>query len=293
MNRIIILGSGGSMPTVKRNLPCTALLHKGVLMLFDCGEGTQRQMMKFKVHYGRVKHIFISHMHLDHFLGLFGMVQTLELNERKTELNVYVPINSARKLKSMMKLPKFVSVKEYDTGEVLKTNEFTVTAFPLEHKLKKTFGFVFQAKYNKKFNEKKAKSLGVKGRLFKELETKDKIKINGKTIKFNDVGWTQKGFKLVYASDTIPLAATVKMSKNADYLIHDSAFSEQDKEFARETGHSTATQCAEIAKKAKVKNLILFHISSRYKNAEILKKEAEKIFKNVTLPDDGYSVNYI
>lgn len=291
MNKITILGSSASVPTIERGMPSVSLLYKGELMLFDCGEGTQRQMMKFKVHYGRIRYVFISHMHLDHYLGIFGYIETLELNNRSTPLELFVPPKSKKKIQSLMKFPKFVKITEYKKGEILKTKDFTVTAFPLDHNIE-VYGFVFEAKDKKKFNKKKTDLLGIRGKMFRELEQKNVIKIGNKKIRFKDVGWIEKGFKMVYVSDTRPSKNTIKMSKNADYLIHDATFLENEKELAFETKHSTAKECAEIAKKANVKNLILYHISARYKKPKLLEKEAKKIFRNSILAKDGNSFKF-
>lgn len=292
MNILTILGSSASVPTVDRGMPSVSLLYKGTLMLFDCGEGTQRQMMKYKVHYGRVRYIFISHMHLDHYLGLFGYVETLEINGRVTPLEIFVPKGGRKILNSVKKFPRFVKIIEYNTGEILKTQDFKVDAFPLDHSIE-TYGFMFKGMDKKKFDKKKADSLGIKGRMFKELEKEGKVTVNGRTVRFDEVGWIEPGFKMVYATDTRPVDTTVRMSMNADYLIHDSTFAEKEKDMAIEIKHSTAKESAELAKRAGVKNLILYHISARYKNGKLLEDEAKKVFKNSIVAEDGLSFKFV
>ena len=278
------------MPTTNRGLPSVSLLYNGTLLLFDCGEGTQRQMMKFKVHFGSVRHIFISHMHLDHYLGLFGLIQTLELNSRTVPLDVFIPKGYENKIKSVIKLPKFVNLIPYESGEILTTKDFTVTAFPLEHSIE-TYGFVFKGNDKKKFDKKKADMFGIKGKMFSEVETKS-VKIGRRVIKFEDVGWVEEGFKMVYATDTLPTKQTITMSKDADYLIHDSTFIEDESDLAKDKKHSTVAEAAMIAKKANVKKYILYHISPRYKNIKMLEKRAKEIFENSILPDDGTSFRF-
>ncbi len=292
MNKLTILGSSGTMPTIKRGMPSTALLYKGKLMLFDCGEGTQRQMMKYKVHFGRVKYIFISHMHLDHYLGMFGLIETLKMNDRTETLEIYVPKGAGSKLQTIIKVPDFVKLIEYGQNKkLLETPEFTIEHFKLDHNTT-NHGFVFESKPKKKFEEAKAKGMGIQGPMFKEIADKGKLKVNGKMIKFKDVGWIEKGFKIVYATDTRPTKETIRACKNADYLIHDSLTLDEDKENAVESKHSTAKEAAQIAKKANVKMLILYHISPKYKTTNDLEKEAKKIFKNTVSASDGLTFKF-
>ncbi|MDO8554639.1 MAG: ribonuclease Z [Candidatus Micrarchaeota archaeon] len=291
MFSITFLGTAGSMPTPERNVPAVAIKYEGKIFLFDCGEGTQRQMMKYKVGYGSLDAVFLSHLHLDHFLGVYGLIETLHLTSPNPKPVLFFAPKQFEQL-LINKYP-FVRIEETKKGELFRAKGFSISAFPVKHS-QNSYGFVFEEEEKIKFDEKKAKSLGLKGKMFSEIQTKGSLTINGKKIKLEDITWIKPGRKVVYTGDTAPISETVKAAKDADLLIHEATFSEEKKEEAKERFHSTAMQAAEIAKKANVKKLILTHISSRYSSQEELKKlleEARSIFPNCEIAFDGQQIS--
>ncbi len=285
MLRITFLGTSGSIPTLERGMPSIALKYEKELMLWDCGEGTQRQLMKYKVGYGSINAIFISHPHLDHFLGMYGLLETLRLSSPSPKpLSLFIP--KAIEPRDYA----FVKKTNIRKGKLYSRPGFTVTAFPVKH-CTGAYGFVFQEDEKIKFHEKKAHSLGLKGDMFKTIQEKGKVKTEKGTIKLADVSWVQPGRKIVYTGDTLYNSNIVEMAKDADLLIHEGTFDSSLKEDAEERMHSTAAQAATAAKKAKVKRLIITHISPRYSDIAILLEEARKVFKKTEIAYDGMAVD--
>ncbi|VVB58944.1 Ribonuclease Z [Candidatus Anstonella stagnisolia] len=282
MFKIIFLGTAASTPSIERNLPSIALVREGSAYLFDCGEGTQRQMLKFGISYAKVRSIFLSHLHLDHVLGIFGLSQTIKLNLQGKKLQVLGPKGTSQFASSN---PQLIAT-ELAPGKQLDMGDFTITPVKNKHNCKESFAFIMQEKPRIRFHEEKAKSLGLKGPLFTEIQEKGKLKINNKTIKLKDVTYIQEGKKIVYSGDTAPCAPMLKAAKNADILIHESTFSKADNALAKECLHSTAEDAALLAKKAGVKMLILTHVGNRYPPSQ-LEGEAKAIFPNTILARDG------
>lgn len=284
MFRITILGSGASIPSVSRGLSSISLKRRGVY-LFDCGEGTQRQMMKYRVGYGNVKAVFISHLHTDHFLGLFGLVETLKLIGRTEPLLIFGPEGT----KEMFGGSALARVEEISDGFTFNAADFSIRAIKNNH-ARNSFGFLIEQNQRRKFDEKKAKARGIRGRLFSEIEKKGKLTIKGKTIKLDDISKLVKGKKIVYSGDTMPCKEIERASKNADLLIHEGTFRSDEKEDAKDKKHSTIGDAALTAKRAKVTQLIITHISTRYRNADELEKEAKKVFRNSRIAYDGMDI---
>ncbi|VVC04760.1 Ribonuclease Z [Candidatus Bilamarchaeum dharawalense] len=285
MLRITFLGTSGSTPTTDRGMPALAIKYESELMLWDCGEGTQRQLMKYKVGYGSIDHIFISHPHLDHYLGLFGLLETLKLSSAAPRpLNLFVPKNMD------FENYKFAKVSKLKNGMIYRGKDFTVSAFPVKH-VKNSFGFIFQEDDKIKFHEDKAHSLGLQGKLFREIQKKGKVKTEKGEIKLEDVSWKNSGRKIVYGGDCLPDDNLTEAARNADVLIHEATFDSSKKEDAEERMHSTAEDAALIAKKAKVKQLVLTHVSPRYANTNILLEQAKNIFPQTKIAEDGFSID--
>jgi len=282
--KIIFLGTSGSIPSKSRGLPSIAI-HAKEWLLFDCGEGTQRQMMKYNVHYGRFKSIFITHNHLDHYLGLLGLTETYNLVLPNKKIPIFLPkdlVNS-----NLFSNKKNVELNQLKIGLIYENSEFEISAFPVTH-IKNSFGFVLIEKDRIKFDEKKAYSFGLKGKMFKEIEEKGFVKIGRKKIKLEDVGKVKRGIKIVYSGDTVYSDEVISMSKDADVLIHDSTYLNKEDDIRH--AHSTADEAAMVAKKANVKMLILVHINPRYNGKELL-SSAKRIFKNVVLSEDGLTID--
>jgi len=293
MLKLDFLGTGGAVPSVKRAMPAIAL-HWDKLFLWDCGEGTQREMMRRGVGYGSIEAIFITHLHLDHFLGVFGLIETIRMNTQREHLQVFAPRNLARVIEAMspsfMRRPDFIKFGEMREGELYRGKDYSISAFRVEHG-GNAFGLVFQEDNKRKFNEAEAKGRGLKGPMFREIQKKGFVEVGGKKIKLDEVSWERKGIKVVYSGDTQPTESVVKEAEGADLLIHDATFGEGMGDEAEGRLHTTAAGAARIAKRAGVKKLVLTHISCRYADAEKeLLSEARAIFKNTELAKDGMEI---
>lgn len=286
MFEIIFLGTSGGTPTIERNLPSIAIKYKNRLYLWDCGEGTQRQLMKYRVGYGSIDGIFITHPHLDHYLGLFGLIETLKLSKTQRPLSIFAPKN--------LTVPDYPFIKstQISSGKLLKEPEFSISSYPIKH-VKNSYGFVFSESDRIKFHEDKAHGLGLAGSMFREIQKKGKLKVGSETIMLRDVSWLKKGRKIVYSGDARPDSKTILQAKNADLLIHEATFDSSLKAEAIERCHSTALEAAEVAKKAGVKKLILTHISPRYTDPAILLEEARSVFPQTEIAYDGLRIEII
>lgn len=291
---VIFLGTGGSWPTVKRNVSSIAVKRGGEIILFDCGEGTQRQMQRSKLSYMQIKSIFISHFHGDHFLGLPGLIQTMQLNDRKEPLGVYGPRGTGKIVETIKGLGHFkpgyeIKGIDIDEGDVIRFGGYEIRPFRVYHNVP-TLGFVLEEDTRPgRFDRAKAISLGIpEGPLFGRLQRGGIIKLmDGRTITPDMVlGPPRPGRKIVYSADTRPTDKVIEYAKNADLLIHDSTFLSDLEDVAEEYAHSTARQAAEIAKRANVKKLVLTHISPRYMVDEDIEKEAKEIFGDSLVAKD-------
>lgn len=291
MIRIVVLGSGASVPSVQRNLASVGVRHGGDVYLFDCGEGTQRQMMKFRLSYAKVKAIFITHLDADHYLGVPGLCHTLALSGRKDddELIIYGPRGIEKLVDGLRCSYPFVKARDIAEGKVHSGEDFEVRAFPVEHG-KNALGYAFEENAGRNFDKARCDKLGIKGIMFRELEQKGEISVGKKKIKIGDVTTPKAGRKIVYSGDTMKCDALVKAAKGADVLIHEGTFGEDMAGEAREKQHSTVADAAKAAKEAKAKMLIITHISNRYENTAALLAQARKIFPQAEIAQDGYEV---
>jgi len=291
---VIFLGTGGSWPTVKRNVSAIAVKRGGEILLFDCGEGTQRQIQRSGLSYMQIKSIFISHFHGDHFLGLPGLIQTMQLNDRKEPLTIYGPRGISRIVEIVKNLGYFrpsyeIVGKDVDEGDEIRFNGYSVRPFRVEHNVP-ALGYVLEEDMRPgRFNKKKALELGIpEGPLFGRLQRGESIKLkDGRVITPDMVlGPPRPGRKVVYTGDTKPCNKVVEFARNADLLIHDATFLSDLEDVAIEYGHSTARQAAEIAKEANVDRLVLTHISPRYLDDRAIEEEAKNIFENSIVARD-------
>ncbi len=295
---IIFLGTGGSWPTVKRNVTSIAVKRGSEITLFDCGEGTQRQFQKSKLSYMQVSQIFITHFHGDHFLGLPGLIQTMQLNDRDKPLHIYGPKGMKQLASQLFSLGYFrpsykVVVHEVDNGDVLEFHGYVIRVLKVLHNVP-AFAYCFEEKNRPgKFNKPKALKLGVpEGPLFSKLQRGQSITLKDGTIITSDMilGPSRKGRKIVISGDTKPCEKMIEFSRDADVLIHEATFDSELEDIAIEYGHTTAAQAARIAKKAHVEKLFLTHISPRYLNHQVLEDDARKIFKNSFVSKDFFEV---
>ena len=292
---VIFLGTGGSVPTVERSLPAMLVQRQGEQLMFDCGEGVQRQMVKAKVGFHKKIKIFVSHMHGDHVLGLPGLLQTMTLLDRQRKLEVYGPEGIKQFLESVRESLQFgltfpVEIHEvYDAGVVCEEKEYKVEAVWSNHVVSGlAYAFVEKLRPGK-FYPEKAMVLGVpEGELWSKLQHGDKIKLaDGRVVRPEDVmGLPRKGRKIVYSGDTRPFKDFVKFAAGADLIVHEATFDDSLSEKAEVDGHSTPSQAGQQAKKAKAKKLVLNHISARYADAELLLEQAQKVFKETLVAED-------
>jgi len=293
--RIIFLGTAGSIPTPKRSLPAILIQRKGEQIMFDCGEAVQRQMIKARAGFHKKMKVFITHMHSDHVLGLPGLLQTMSLLDRGKKLDIYGPQGIKRFLEDIRETVQFVLTFPIEIHEILETGtvceeeEYIIQAVWANHVIPNVAYALVEKPRPGRFYPEKAKVLGVpEGPLWSKLQHGHKVKLSdGRIIKPEDVtGPVRTGRKIVYTGDTRPFRGFVKFAANADLLIHDATLNDELSERAEEDGHSTPAQAAINAKRAKVKRLVLTHISARYEDTNPLLKKARKIFKNTEVAED-------
>lgn len=292
---VIFLGTAASVPTPKRNLPSVLVQWKGEHMMFDCGEGVQRQMIIARSGFHKKMKVFITHMHGDHVLGLPGLLQTMAMLNRERHLDIYGPIGVSNFLEGIRESTQFgltfhVVIHEIESeGTICDEEEYTVQAVLADH-LIPDFAYAFIEKPRPgRFYPKRAQALGLpEGPLWSKLQQGQSVKLaNGQTVKSSNVmGPSRMGRKIVYTGDTRPSSNVAKLAARADMLIHDGTLSGELAERADEEGHSTPAGAAKIAKKANVKQLVLTHISARYDDTSALLKEAKKIFRKTIIAED-------
>ncbi|ASJ01038.1 ribonuclease Z [Thermococcus gorgonarius] len=290
MVQIYFLGTGGIMPNRERNVPSIAVRYRGEILLFDAGEGTIRQMNIAKLSPMKIDKIFITHFHGDHYLGLGGLLQTMNLWNRKKPLHIYGPKHTFEFVRNFINSGFFRPVFDihvHELGEArLKFDGYEVWSFRVEHGIP-ALGYVFKEKDRRgKFLPEKLKVYGLKpGPLLGKLEREGQIELNGRIIRLEDVtGPRRRGVKLVYTGDTAPCERVVLFSEKADLLIHDATYLVP--EDRGESYHSTVEEACEVAKKAKVKLLALFHRAFRYSHDEYLSKATELCDVDFIVPKD-------
>ncbi|MGQ4556497.1 ribonuclease Z [Halobellus sp. GM3] len=299
--RVTFLGTGGAVPTTERGPSALLVEREGERLLFDCGEGTQRQMMRFGTGFS-VSHLFVTHLHGDHVLGIPGLIQTLDFNDREEPLSIHGPPGSKHHLKGLVEAggyrPGFpLTVREVRPGAVaLDGDDYEVRAFETEHRTVSSIGYALvEADRRGRFDRGKAEELGVPvGPKFGRLHDGEAVELEEGTVVRPEqvVGDPRPGRRFVYTGDTRPVDATVEAIEKPDLLVHDATFATEWADRARQTGHSTGREAAEIANRAGAKRLALVHISSRYAvDASPIEREARQAFAGdpecVFVPDDG------
>lgn len=298
--KVIFLGTAGSIPTPKRSLPAILVKRKGEQLLFDCGEGVQRQMVMAGASFHKATRVLITHMHGDHVLGLPGLMQTMALHDRDKPLIIYGPSGIRKFIECIRETVQFgltfpIEVHEIsEAGVVCETPEYAVQAVWANHVTPSLAYALVEKPRPGNFYPEKAKALGVpEGPLWGQLQRGKAVRLpDGRTIKPQDVlGPPRPGRKIVYTGDTRPFEGLAEFAANADLLIHDATLGDDLAERAAEDGHSTPSQAAETARKAKAKRLVLTHISARYEVVSGLLEQARKIFKNTIVAEDLLSIN--
>lgn len=296
--RLTFLGTASSRPTVARNVSSIAVQREGRLFLFDCGEGTQRQMMRFGVGFS-VTDIFVSHLHADHYLGLTGLLRTLGLQGRTEPLSLWGPPGSLETLRLLRDLggetlPFATPILAMSPGTVLREEGYRIEAFSTRHTRESMGLALIEDDRPGRFDVERARALGVpEGPSFGALHRGESVRLeDGRIVEPADlVGPPRRGRRLVYSADTRPCPATIEIARRADILVHEATFDEAEAPRARETGHSTAAEAADVARRAEARRLVLTHLSARYSDrADRLLEEARAIFPATRIARDGLVV---
>lgn len=298
---IRFLGTSASRPTVERGLSSLAVTREGETMLFDCGEGTQRQMMRWQVGF-TFGDIFFTHFHTDHFLGALGLLKTLALQARTEPLHVWGPRGATALFKKAEglgneKLTFPLIVTELEPGATVKRKDYEIRPFAADHRNGAALGFAL-VEYERRgrFDPDLARELGIpEGPLWGRIHKGESITLeNGKVIAPSVlVGPTRSGRTVVITGDTRPCAATIEAAKDADLLVHEATFGDEDQARAAETMHSTAREAATVAKMAGVRLLALTHFSARYsRDTSELAAEARDVFDGtLVMAKDGMEID--
>ncbi len=284
---LFFAGTAGSVPTPKRGLPALLLRAGGERILLDCGEGTQHQLLR-SIGLPELDAIFITHFHLDHWLGLPGMIKTFDMRARERPLVIYGPTGLKSLFQQVLR-PVIgrtlypLEVIELEHHEEVGFGEFVIASFPVKHRVE-AYGYAFvEDDRPGRFDVEAARSLGItEGPDFGRLQRGETV--NGVAPE-QVVGETRPGRRIVYTGDTAPVQTVEVYADRADVLVHEATFCEDERDRARETGHSTAHQAALLARDADVKLLALTHLSTRYFPREI-RDEARAVFEHTVVPRD-------
>ena len=294
---IIFLGTSSAVPTLERNHPSIALRAFAEVMLFDCGEGTQRQLIEAKISPMKITKIFISHFHGDHILGLGGLIQSLGFRGREKDLDIYGPKGLHKIINAISSFGYFqinynLNIHEIQDGTIIETEDYVVECAKVEHNIP-SYAYSIREKKKPLFLREKAEELGIPpGPLYGKLHNGEEVEFEGRIIKPEQVlGEAKKGKKISYSGDTRPCEAMIRLARDSDILIHESTYEAEDHQRAVDNAHSTSVEAAEIAREANVNELVLTHISTRYTSDENIKSEAQKVFKNTKVARDYMKID--
>jgi ribonuclease Z len=295
--RVIPLGTSSGKPTLRRNVSGLAVARDGDWVLFDCGEGTQTQIVRAGLSPSRLSAIFITHLHGDHFNGLSGLLSTMGLDRRTRELTIAGPTGIKEYLELLQRLKvAFLTypadIKEFDSVprpiQLFETNGYTVTGLGLDHRLF-AIGYRIEERARPgRFNVDEARRLEVpEGPMWGQLQSGQDVIVDSKVVRSSDVlGPPRPGKSVAYCLDTRPCEMSVELARGVDLLIHEATYTDEYSAEAQLYGHSTAAQAALIAQRAEVGKLLLTHFSSRFSDPAPLLEEARRIFPNTILADD-------
>jgi ribonuclease Z len=292
--RVVFLGTAASRPTPARNVSSILIQRLGEHLLFDCGEGTQRQMMRFGTGFG-IHDIFFTHMHADHLLGLPGLLRTMGLQGREEPMRLYCARGEAKIVRDAVvlgieRVPFEVTVLELEPGQPVRRDGYDIVPFRTRHGRHSLGYALVEHERLGRFDPVRARELGVpEGPLFGRLHKGEPVDVDGRTVTPGEVvGEPRPGRRVVYTGDTRPTRVTVEHARAADLLIHEATFAEEEGGRAKETGHSTAREAARVARDAGVRRLVLTHLSPRYGlDPEILAREARAVFPATEVARDG------
>ena len=295
--KLTILGCYAATPRTLSNPTSQVLEIKNRFFLIDCAEGTQVQLRKSKVKFSKINHIFISHLHGDHFYGLVGLISTFMLLNRNNDLHVYGPKGIKEIIVLQLRASGsytgynlyFHELESKESETIFENENVSVKTIPLDHRIY-TNGFLFQEKnIERKLNIEAVEDYTIDKVYYNKIKNGGDITLeDGTIIPNSELSFDPQVPKnYAYCSDTMYDESIIPIVENVDYLYHESTFLESEAHLSERTMHSTAKEAATIALKANVKNLILGHYSTRYGNINLFKSEAETIFPNVHLADDG------
>jgi ribonuclease Z len=289
---LVFLGTSGSMPTARRAPTATLVRRGGERLLFDCAEGTQRQFLRSGIGLIELREIFLTHYHADHFLGLPGMLKTFALRGREVPLTLYGPLGLISLFKTLKRifgrLSYEVRLVELAPGDVLERDAYRLIPFEVEHGLTALGYALAEDPRPGRFDVEAADALRVPaGQERGLLQRGESVTLDdGKVVTPDEVlGPPRPGRKVVLSGDTQPAAAVLEVAHEADLLVHDATFGDEEEERARETAHTTARQAAKLAQAAHVRMLALTHLSNRYLGPE-LAREAREVFPETVVPRD-------
>jgi len=297
--KIYALGTSGTFPNKKRNHPSIFIEYKGIGIMFDCGEGTQRQMRALKIKPSKLKHIFITHWHGDHMLGLPGVIFSLINMGYEGKLHIYIPKGYRKNLAYIFEgfgiEPTFeINVREISDGKVLDDAEFEVYAKKVKHSID-TYAFYFKQKDYIKIDEKLAREIGIfnNGKLLKRIKNGETVEYNGKKISYKDIGYIKKGIKVTYVTDTLFFEDLIDFARDSDILISESYYF-YDPHLARDHYHMDFIEVKELFEKSNSKLLFLMHFSQRYdKELEGIRSKIESENKNIFFLEDLSVIEYV
>lgn len=294
---LTILGCYAATPRTLTNPTSQVLEMKERMFLIDCGEGTQVQLRKNKLRFSKINHVFISHLHGDHFYGLIGLISTFSLLNRQTDLHVYGPKGVKEIILLQLKLSNswtgynlyFHELEGKESEVIYEDKKVTVTTIPLKHRVY-TNGFLFREKPGeRKLDIEAVENYGIDVVYYQKIKNGGDIKLDdGRIIPNAELTFDPPAPKsYAFCSDTVYDESIVPLIKDVDVLYHESTFLDSEAHLCEKTMHTTAKQAANIAKMANAKQLILGHFSTRYSSIELFKEEAQTVFENVQLADDG------
>lgn len=300
--KLTILGCYAATPRTFTNPTSQVLEIKNSLFLIDCGEGTQVQLRKNKIKFSKINHVFISHLHGDHFFGLIGLISTFSLLGRTNDLHIYGPKGIKEIILLQLKLSNswtqydlcFHELEATDSEIIFEDEKVVVSTIPLKHRIY-TNGFLFQEKINKrKLNVEAVQQYGIETCYYQNIKNgKDITLDNGQLIENKELTYDPvPPMSYAFCSDTVYNELIIPIINGVDALYHEATFLESEKTLANKTMHSTAIEAATIALKANVKQLILGHYSTRYDEIALFQQEAKTVFSNVLLGDDGKSFEF-
>ena len=295
--KVTFLGTAAARPTVRRNVSSLVIHREGEMLMFDCGEGTQRQMMRFGTGFA-LHDIFFTHPHADHFLGVIGLLRTMGLQDWDAPVTLHMPRRAEATLRQAVEIgqdrvPFPVHYRPLDAGDVLQRGDYQIHTFRTRHHGPSLgYALVENARLGR-FDPERARESGVpEGPLWGRLHRGESVEVDGRTVHPTDlVGEPRPGRRVVYTGDTRPCAATRSAARHADLLIHEATFAADEAARAVSTGHSTAREAARLARDAGALRLALTHFSPRYsEDARALEREAANVFADVVAAYDGLTL---